>query len=212
MKVLESSAERYDRGIRMLSGGHIEGYYTAIAELAARPGARLLDVGCGTGGVTLACAARGAHVVGIDVNTGMLDVARAKDVPGDGSVEWLQLGAAEIEDRFDESSLDGIVSCLAFSELTPDERTYVLRSARARLQPGGRLVGADEGPPPTTGGRAWHALCRAPVTAWTWAVTQTSTRAVGDLAGLVREAGFVSVEERRPQPAFAIVSARRGEP
>ena len=32
MKVLESAPERYDRGIRMLSGGHIEEVYQRIAE------------------------------------------------------------------------------------------------------------------------------------------------------------------------------------
>jgi ubiquinone/menaquinone biosynthesis C-methylase UbiE len=208
MKVLESSAERYDRGIRMLSGGRIEGYYEAVATRVAAPGAEILDVGCGTGGVALACAARGAKVTGIDVNAGMLAQARAK--AGADSVQWLALGAAEIEDRFGEASLDAVVSCLAFSELTPDERRYVLRTAHTCVRPGGRIVVADEVPPSTSGGRLWHALARAPVTAWTWALTQTTTRAVEDLPGLVRAAGFEQVREDRPHPAFAIVSATRG--
>ncbi len=103
MKLLESTPERYDRGIRLLSRGRIDEVCAAIAEAAVAPGARVLDIGCGTGNVALACAARGAHVSAIDLDAGMLEVARAKPVPGamGGRVEWIQLGVAELEDRFE---------------------------------------------------------------------------------------------------------------
>ena len=84
MKVLESAPERYDCGIRMLSGGRIAEAYERIAALVAAPGTRILDIGCGTGGVTLACAARGASAIGIDIDAGMLEVARTKPVPSSG--------------------------------------------------------------------------------------------------------------------------------
>ena len=83
MRVLESAPERYDAGIRLLSGGRIEAVYDEIASKAAGPGRRILDIGCGTGGVTVACARRGADVVGIDINAGMLEVARSKILSGD---------------------------------------------------------------------------------------------------------------------------------
>ena len=92
--------ERYDRGILMLSGGHIPEVYRRLAEEVAAPGRRVLDIGCGTGGASFACAARGAKVVGIDIDAGMLEVARRKPAPEGGTVEFIQLGAAEIEDRF----------------------------------------------------------------------------------------------------------------
>jgi ubiquinone/menaquinone biosynthesis C-methylase UbiE len=212
MKVLESGPERYDRGIRMLSGGRIDDVYRRIAEIAAGPGRRVLDVGCGTGGVALACAARGAVVTAVDENAGMLEVARAKPVAGGGSVEWLELGVAEIVDRVPEGSLDAVVSCLVFSELSPDERRYALRTARSRLRPGGELVIGDEVDPRTTAGRFWHRLKRAPVAALTYALTQATTRPVEDLAGLVREARFERVtEERRWSDTFLIVHAVRPE-
>ena len=121
MKFLESAPERYDRGIQLLSRGRIADIYERIADYSASPGNRVLDVGCGTGGVALACAARGAHVVAIDSNAGMLEVARAKPVPFGrvGDIEWLELGLAEIEDRFGETTLDAIVFCLVFGELSP---------------------------------------------------------------------------------------------
>ena len=55
MKLLESAPERYDRGIRMLTRGRIGEVYERIAQLVAAPGKRVLDIGCDTGGVALAC-------------------------------------------------------------------------------------------------------------------------------------------------------------
>jgi len=95
MKVLESAPERYDRGIRMLSGGRIDQVYERMAELVAAPGKRVLDIGCGTGGVSLACAARGAVVTGIDIDAGMLEVARSKALSADTRVDFVELGAGD---------------------------------------------------------------------------------------------------------------------
>ena len=160
MKVLESTPERYDRGIRILSGGAIESVYAEIARRAAAPGRRVLDLGCGTGGVTLACAAAGARVIGIDRDPAMLDVARDKiGAAGLGErVELLELGAMEIEDRFPPGSFDAIVSCLMLSELAEEEQGYVLRTARSRLRAGGRLVVADEVRARAAAARFWQ-LC-----------------------------------------------------
>lgn len=208
MRVLESSARRYDLGMRLLSRGRIARVYARIAELAeAGPVRRVLDIGCGTGEVALACAARGAAVSAIDPNADMLEVARGKPV-AEGSVEWLELGVAELEDRWPPESFDAVVSCLCFSELSPDERRYALKVARSRLRPGGRLVVADE-VPPLGAGRRWLArLSRLPLVAVTWALTQTTTHAIGDLPELVQDAGFAQVQVERPGAGLAIVSAR----
>jgi demethylmenaquinone methyltransferase/2-methoxy-6-polyprenyl-1,4-benzoquinol methylase len=69
MKIPESGPKRYDRGIRMLSRGRIEEVvYERIAMMVAAPGKRILDIGYGTGGVSVACAARGTTVTAIDIN------------------------------------------------------------------------------------------------------------------------------------------------
>ena len=55
-----------------------------LALASGLTGRRLLDVGCGTGSSTEAMLARGYEVVGVDVSTGMLDVAARRlgaDVP-----------------------------------------------------------------------------------------------------------------------------------
>jgi demethylmenaquinone methyltransferase/2-methoxy-6-polyprenyl-1,4-benzoquinol methylase len=212
MKVLESTPERYDRGILMLSGGHIPEVYRRLAEEVAAPGRRVLDIGCGTGGASFACAARGAKVVGIDIDAGMLEVARRKPAPEGGTVQFIQLGAAEIEDRFRPGSFDAVVSCLAMSELSSEEQRYALHVAYSRLVPGGRIVVADETLPEGALARIAHRLRRLPVAAATYLLTQTTTRPVVGLEGRVREAGFVDVHvERLDQGSFLIVSGRKGE-
>jgi predicted RNA methylase len=94
--------------------------------MVAAPGKRILDIGCGTGKVSLACATWGSTVIGVDSNPEMLEVARSKTKKAglEGKAEWLELGVAEISAKIKEKSLDTAVSCLTFSELTPDERTY----------------------------------------------------------------------------------------
>ncbi len=215
MKILESSPERYDRGIRWLSGGAIERIYARIAALAAADGARVLDVGCGTGAVSLACARAGAGVVGIDTNAGMLEVARRKvEAAGLGErVELLELDAMEIEDRFAPESFHAAVSCLVFTELLPEERAYVLRTVRTRLRPGGLIVIADEVIPRTFSGRLRRRVRRLPLAAVTFLLTQTTTHPVAGLPEALGGAGFVEVaEERSRRDDFAVVHGRAPVP
>ncbi len=213
MKVLESGPRRYDRGISMLSGGRITEAYEQIAALAAGPGTRVLDIGCGTGGVTLACAARGAVAVGIDTDAGMLEVARTKPVPAAGSAEFMQLSAAEIEDRFAAGSFDAVVSCLALSEMSSEEQDYALHAAYVCLVPGGVLVIADEATPEGRVSRLVHRLRRLPVAAATYLLTQTTTRPIRNLCQRVRAAGFSVVSTQRMwSDSFLVVHATKAHP
>ncbi len=211
MRVLESSAWRYDRGMRLLSRGRIQRVHEAVAERVASPGRRILDIGCGTGAVALACAARGADVTAIDVNAEMLEVARSKKVATlrGGRVEWLELGVAEIEDRFGPDSFDGVTACLLLSELSADEQGYLLDLASSRLAPGGDLVLADEVVPASWPARLLYHLGRMPQAIAAYLVAQTTTRPVEDLAGQVVAAGFVDVEEERVLADFTVVHGRR---
>jgi SAM-dependent methyltransferase len=72
-------------------------YATLADELGAT---RVLDLGCGTGRLTRALAARGRTAVGIDPDPAMLRVARRR--PGGEHVDW-RLG---FSDRADTGSAD----------------------------------------------------------------------------------------------------------
>ena len=68
----------YDQRWRDLtdSGEGIHGEADLISALSA--GGSVLDAGCGTGRVAIELARRGHEVIGVDLDPGMLDTARAK--------------------------------------------------------------------------------------------------------------------------------------
>lgn len=100
--------------------------------------ASLLDLGAGTGSLTLAAAARWprARIVALDASGAMLDVARsriAETALEPERFEWLVADAADIP--LD----DGVVEVVASSFLLqlPADRPTVLREVRRVLRPGG---------------------------------------------------------------------------
>ncbi len=209
MRLLESTPQRYDRGIRLLSLGGIREMYeqAAAAAVDGLSAPRVLEIGCGTGSLTAELVRRGARVTAIDQDAAMLEIARQKI--GDRA-ELIEMAAVEIADRFPPASFDAVASTLALSEMSEDEQAFVLDAARRVLRPDGRLVVADEVLPEGILGRVAHAFWRLPLAAATWLLTQTSTRAVRDLAGLVRRAGFVDVEQRPLRRAgVRLVQGRR---
>lgn len=98
-------------------------------------GQRVLDVGCGTGALTLAAAERvgpRGSVVGLDPNPEMLAVARRKAAP----VEWHE-GRAEAL-PFPDASFDAVVS--QFAMMFFADPVAALREMRRVLRPGGRMA------------------------------------------------------------------------
>ncbi len=78
MRWLGSAPVRYDAGMRWLTLGRVARLHEALAEAAApKPGARVLEIGCGTGAVTQRLVARGAEVTVLDQNPEMLELACA---------------------------------------------------------------------------------------------------------------------------------------
>ena len=75
-------ADRYDFITVALSYGQDRRWKRRVIQLAAiQPGARVLDLATGTGDIAFASAARGAHVVGLDITLRMIQLARAKTRP-----------------------------------------------------------------------------------------------------------------------------------
>jgi len=87
-RLFATIAPRYDLITRILSfglDGRWKGQLIDLAEV--KPGARLLDLACGTGDLTFEGARRGAVAIGLDITPGMIDLARVK--PGGARVSWL---------------------------------------------------------------------------------------------------------------------------
>lgn len=71
-------------------------------------GARVLDVGCGTGSATIAAAKRGAKVVGIDISAPMIEAARLRAERGGTSATFIVADAQT--HRFEPASFDLVLS------------------------------------------------------------------------------------------------------
>ena len=197
MRWLESAPERYDAGMRVITLGRVLALHQAVAEAAApKPGARVLEIGCGTGAVTAQLVERGAQVTALDQNPEMMERARARLEKARGSVTWLERTASEI-DGLAAGAFDAVVISLALSEMSAAERRYVLREAARRLARGGVLAVADEGRPARGWQRVLFALLRGPQALLGWLLANSVSRPVPDLAGEVRAAGFGVCNERR---------------
>jgi demethylmenaquinone methyltransferase/2-methoxy-6-polyprenyl-1,4-benzoquinol methylase len=210
MRVLESAPDRYDRGIHLLTLGQQRAAYNRLAA-RIEPGWRVLDMGTGTGALALRAAARGADVVAVDVNPTMLAMARQKgETAGlDERITWREMGVAEL-DALSANDFDAVCSGMCLSELTPDERRYALLQAHRLLRPGGLLLLADEIRPGGIARRLVHTAVRVPLVVLTWLLTQTTTRAVPNLFGLIESEGFEVIAVRTALlGAWAEVVARR---
>lgn len=209
MRVLESAPRRYDLGMRLLSLGHIEKVYAHVARLARGP--EVLDLGCGTGNLTVRLASRGLRVTGVDLSPEMLELARRKATAGPPP-RWVQTSAVELVDNFRRESFDTICCVLLLSELSAGERREVLRQCRILLRAGGQLIVADEVRASTFGRRALCSLLRLPLAIVTYALTQLTTRPVADLEGNLAGAGFAILTRRSNRMGnFVILEAGKRE-
>jgi ubiquinone/menaquinone biosynthesis C-methylase UbiE len=119
---------------------------TALVEAGGlSPGERVLDGACGTGVVARLAAEQvgaGGHVTGLDVNPGMLAVARSVSSPE--TIDWHE-GAAE-DTRLPDATYDAAL-CQMGLQFFADKSTAMAEFHRV-LVPGGRLVANVPGPMP----------------------------------------------------------------
>jgi ubiquinone/menaquinone biosynthesis C-methylase UbiE len=113
-----------------------------LAQLQA--GETVLDVGCGTGDLTLAAQRRvgpTGEVCGVDPGSEMVEVARQKALHANRPIAF-QVGV--IEDLpFPDNTFDVVLSSLMMHHLPDDLKPTGLAEIRRVLKPAGRLLIVD---------------------------------------------------------------------
>jgi len=214
-------APRYDLLNHLLSM-NIDRYWRArtvsrVSEILARPGARVLDVCCGTGDLALALERRGpsARVFASDFSHPMLIAARRKRSPALFEADALQLPTAD-------ASFDLATIAFGFRNLT--NYRGGLMELRRILKPGGTLAILEFSTPPNAllaGLYRFYSRAILPTVggmisgskdAYTY--LPESVRKFPDAEGLanqMRDAGFVNVRfERLTAGIVALHLGERG--
>jgi demethylmenaquinone methyltransferase/2-methoxy-6-polyprenyl-1,4-benzoquinol methylase len=141
-------APRYDRMNRIISLGLDRRWRRrTVDELGAVPGARVLDLACGTGDLCRDLVARGYAPVGVDFSAGMLAAAHVDSplVRGDGAALPVATG-----------TFDAVTCGFALRNFVDLDPVFA-ECARA-LRPGGRFAALDATVPTNPVLRAGNAV------------------------------------------------------
>jgi 2-polyprenyl-3-methyl-5-hydroxy-6-metoxy-1,4-benzoquinol methylase len=127
-----------DVAVRYMKRRHA-GRDAAFFMPALKPGMRLLDCGCGPGSITvgLAVAVAPGEVIGMDLEAGQIELARAQ--ARESGLQHVRFEVASVyELPFTDRSFDAVFSHALFEHLAEPEAA--LQEIRRVLRPGG-LVG-----------------------------------------------------------------------
>jgi ubiquinone/menaquinone biosynthesis methyltransferase len=135
-------AGRYDLITRLLSFGGDQRWKAAlIARARIRPGERVLDLACGTGDLAFAAGRCGAEVVGVDLTSRMIELAKvrarqemdaARIVWSVGDMTHLPVAAASFD-----------VVTTGYGLRNVPDLAVALAEIHRVLRPGGRLYSLD---------------------------------------------------------------------
>ena len=148
------------------------------------PGAKVLDLCCGSGEAAAPWLSAGFQVTGLDIAPNALDLARQR-YPKLHTVE----GLAE-DPPLPDKVFDAIQLSIALHEFSRPTRKMVLRSCQRLLRSGGWLVIVDLHPASTLMYLPQQLFC---------ALFETDTAIAmleDDLPGQLRQLGFTLVEQR----------------
>jgi demethylmenaquinone methyltransferase/2-methoxy-6-polyprenyl-1,4-benzoquinol methylase len=135
----------YDALVRVMYlpvGGEAELRQSAVERLALEPGARVLELGCGTGSFTRLLLAAGARVTALDGSSRMIERAERK-APG-AKYECQDLRSLRLDGA---ERYDLVLFGFVLHEFEVEERRVLFEQARRVLAPNGRVAIVDHAVP-----------------------------------------------------------------
>jgi ubiquinone/menaquinone biosynthesis C-methylase UbiE len=184
----------YDPLTRLLGVG--TAHRKLIHQAAIEPGYQVLEIGCGTGNLTILTArlCAGVGIVGMDPDPKALERARRKAARGGASVRFDQAFAEALS--YPDASFDRVLSALMLHHLPPDTKLAAVREAWRVLRPGGSLHVVDFAEHQQRAAGVHGALARM------FASHDHPTPGPGVL-DLMRTGGFRNCEERAREKTIA---------
>ena len=110
-----------------------------VEKLALEPGARVLDLACGHGRVTLELARRGYRVTGLDLSPRSLELARAAAEGERLAIDWVHADMREIPAGPPFDAIVNVYTSFGYFD-ADDDNQRVLDGVAAALAPGGRFL------------------------------------------------------------------------
>jgi demethylmenaquinone methyltransferase/2-methoxy-6-polyprenyl-1,4-benzoquinol methylase len=133
-------ADRYDLITVLLSFGRDRSWKRRlIADAGIAPGDRVIDLACGTGDIAFLAEEHGACVVGLDITTRMIELARAKAASRPGAPQFLVGDMMALP--FASASADIVTTGYGLRNV-PGLDAAIDEIARV-LRPNGRLLSLD---------------------------------------------------------------------
>ena len=183
-------ASFYDATVNIMTLGQARRLRMLTVDRALlKPGESVLDVGCGTGAVTIPAkmkAGSKGSAAGIDPAPEMIAVARQKAKQAGLDIDF-RVGVIESL-PFSDATFDVVTSSLMMHHLTDRLRVKGLAEIWRTLKPGGRILIADMRRPT---GSAFSKFFTSVV----FHHGHVVEFGLQDLPGLLKEAGFVEVEQ-----------------
>ena len=183
---MEHMAGSYDSYMRMMTLGterRLRDLEAGLAEL--KPGDQVLEVGCGTGTLTLAAKRRvgpTGQAYGIDQIPTMIETSRRKAEQAGVDISFQVGGIDAIP--FPEGKFDAVLCSFMIFHMSDGVRRRGIQEIRRVLKPGGRLVLVDMALP--EGG-----VSRAIAKTLFGGMMQHE---LSELVPLMQESGFVNVQ------------------
>jgi demethylmenaquinone methyltransferase/2-methoxy-6-polyprenyl-1,4-benzoquinol methylase len=147
-EMFDRIAPRYELVNRVMTLGLDAGWRRrAVRELFLEPGARVVDLGCGTGDLCRLAGRAGLRAVGVDMAAGMLAKAHT-------SAPLLRADALHLPLR--DGSVDGAISGFALRNVVDIAACF--REAGRVIRSGGRAVFLEVSEPPNPLVRRVHSL------------------------------------------------------